>query len=137
MLIEIVKRKSNFDKAKLVEIISPSTKRVTPECPSYGICGGCSMQHVSFDAQIEIKQQVLIDNLKHIGNVCAEEILPPLAGTPWGYRHRSRLSARYVAKKGGVLVGFREKGAPYVVDMDECKILPAHVSALIPAMKNW
>ena len=136
VLIEIVKRRSNFDKAKLVEIITPSAKRVIPECPSYGVCGGCSMQHVSSDAQIEIKQQVLVDNLKHLGNVSAEEILPPLAGTPWGYRHRSRLSARYVAKKGGALVGFREKGAPYVVDMNECKILPEHVSALIPALKT-
>jgi 23S rRNA (uracil1939-C5)-methyltransferase len=66
----------------------------------------------------------------------AEEIMPPLAGVPWGYRHRARLSARYVAKKGGALVGFREKGAPYVLDMHECLILPPHVSALITPLRE-
>lgn len=136
VLIEIVKRKPSFDKAKLVEIIQASPKRVTPECPNYGVCGGCSMQHVSFDEQIRIKQQVLTDNLQHLGNVAAEEIMPPLAGVPWGYRHRARLSARYVAKKGGALVGFREKGAPYVLDMHECLILPPHVSALITPLRE-
>lgn len=136
VLIEIVKRKPSFDKAKLVEIIQASPKRVTPECPNYGVCGGCSMQHVSFDEQIRIKQQVLTDNLQHLGNVVAEEIMSPLAGVPWGYRHRARLSARYVAKKGGALVGFREKGEPYVLDMHQCLILPAHVSALITPLRE-
>jgi len=136
VLIEIVKRKPSFDKAKLVEIIQASPKRVTPECPNYGVCGGCSMQHVSFDEQIRIKQQVLTDNLQHLGNVVAEEIMSPLAGVPWGYRHRARLSARYVAKKGGALVGFREKGAPYVLDMHQCLILPPHVSALITPLRE-
>ena len=136
VLIEIVKRKPSFDKAKLVEIIQASPKRVTPECPNYGVCGGCSMQHVSFDEQIRIKQQVLTDNLQHLGSVVAKEIMSPLAGVPWGYRHRARLSARYVAKKGGALVGFREKGAPYVLDMHQCLILPAHVSALITPLRE-
>lgn len=136
VLIEIVKRKPSFDKAKLVEIITPSPERVSPKCPNYGVCGGCSMQHVSFAEQIRIKQQVLVDNLKHLGNVSAEQIIEPLAGVEWGYRHRARLSARYVAKKGGSLVGFREKGAPYVVDMTECSILPPHVSELLSPMRE-
>lgn len=136
VLIEIVKRKPSFDKAKIVAIITPSVERVEPACPNYGICGGCSMQHVSFDEQIRIKQQVLIDNLKHLGDVETAAVLPPLKGIPWGYRHRGRLSARYVMKKGGALVGFREKGAPYVVDMTECHILPKHVSDLLPQLRE-
>ncbi len=136
VLIEIVKRKPSFDKAKLIDIVTPSPERVEPQCPNYGVCGGCSMQHVSFAEQIRIKQQVLVDNLKHLGNVSAENIIEPLAGVPWGYRHRARLSARYVAKKGGALVGFREKGAPYVVDMTECHILPPHVSELLLPMRE-
>lgn len=136
VVIEIVKRKTNFDKARLLEIIKPSPQRVEPECPHFGVCGGCSLQHISFDEQIRIKQQVLIDNLRHIGNVSADSIIPPLAGCAWGYRHRARLSARYVAKKGGVLVGFREKASPYVANMDECRVLPSAVSALISELKQ-
>lgn len=136
VLIEIVKRKANFDKARLLEIIKPSTERVMPACPHFGMCGGCSLQHISFAEQIRIKQQVLIDNLQHIGNVIAESILPPLEGIPWSYRHRARLSARYVIKKGGALVGFREKSSSYVADMNECRVLPQKISDLIPDLKQ-
>jgi 23S rRNA (uracil1939-C5)-methyltransferase len=136
VVIEIIKRRASFDKAKLIEIIKASPARVTPECPNYGICGGCSMQHISFEEQIRVKQKVLIDNLAHIGKVEAEEILAPLKGVSWGYRHRGRLSARYVMKKGGALVGFREKNGPYVADMHECRVLPPHVSALIDPLRD-
>jgi 23S rRNA (uracil1939-C5)-methyltransferase len=100
------------------------------------LCGGCSLQHISFDEQIAIKQKVLIDNLKHIGDVVAENVLPPLRGVPWGYRHRARMSARYVTKKGGALVGFRERSASYVADMHECRVLPKHISDLIPELRS-
>ena len=136
VVIEIIKRRASFDKAKLIEIIKASPARVNPECPNYGICGGCSMQHISFEEQIRVKQKVLIDNLAHIGKVEAEEILAPLKGVSWGYRHRGRLSARYVMKKGGALVGFREKNGPYVADMHECRVLPPHVSALIDPLRD-
>ena len=134
--IEIYKRKSNFDLGRLLNIITPSPDRITPECPNYGVCGGCSMQHLEFNAQIAAKGKVLIDNLKHIGKVVPEHILPPLKGIPWHYRHRARLSARYVDKKGGALVGFREKGTSYVADMNECLILPKHISDLIPHLRT-
>ncbi|MDD3265818.1 MAG: 23S rRNA (uracil(1939)-C(5))-methyltransferase RlmD [Burkholderiales bacterium] len=136
VIVEIVRRKPSFDKAKIVEIIKPSPERVEPACPNFGICGGCSMQHASFEEQIRIKEKVLIDNLKHIGNVETREVILPLKGIPWGYRHRGRLSARYVTKKGGMLVGFREKSAPYVVDMNECHVLPKHVSDMIPELRK-
>jgi len=136
ILIEVKKRRSKFDTASIVEIIEASPYRVTPQCPNYEMCGGCSLQHIDFDEQIRIKQKVLVDNLKHIGNVAAVNILPPVVGTPWNYRHRARLSVRYVAKKGGSLVGFREKNAPYVVDMTSCEILPADISSLITPLRD-
>ncbi len=134
--IEIYKRRNNFDKARALEIITPSPERVAPQCPNFGICGGCTLQHIEFKTQVKYKQQVLIDNLKHLGKVTTQIILPPLYGKPWGYRHRARLSAKYVAKKGGTLVGFREKGAPYVVNMTECHILPPHISNLIVPLRQ-
>lgn len=134
--IEITKRKPNFDKAKLINILKPSDKRVDPLCENFGICGGCSLQHIDFETQVMYKQQVLVDNLKHIGNVELHNVLPPLYGREWGYRYRARLSAKYVTKKGGALVGFREKGAPYVVNMDKCHVLPKQVSDLITPLKE-
>ena len=133
--IEIYKRREKFDKARALEIITKSTERVDPLCPNFGICGGCSLQHIDIEAQVKYKQQVLIDNLKHIGRVSTNEILPAMNSTSWGYRHRARMSSRYVAKKGGVLVGFHEKGSSFVANMSECKILPENVSDLIPELR--
>lgn len=133
--IEIYKKKENFDKARLLEIINKSPERTEPLCPNFGICGGCSLQHIELNAQVKYKQQALVDNLKHIGKVSAESILPPINGKAWGYRHRARLSSRFVPKKGGVLVGFHEKGSSYVANMTECHILPKYVSDLIPELR--
>jgi 23S rRNA (uracil1939-C5)-methyltransferase len=62
-------------------------------------------------------------------------MLPPIHGPAWGYRHRARLSARYVEKKGGALVGFRERRSTYVAEMRSCEVLPPHVSALIVPLR--
>lgn len=134
--IEVYKKKKNFDFGRVLEIITKSSDRVTPDCKNFGVCGGCSIQHIEFTAQVQNKEKVLIDNLQHIGKVEAGKILPALYGKPWEYRYRARLSVKYVAKKGGVLVGFREKGAPFVVDMDECLVLPKRISNLIPQLKK-
>lgn len=134
--IEIYRQKASFDLGRVVNLMSTSDKRVTPECPNFGTCGGCSLQHIDFKAQVEYKQQVLIDNLKHIGNVEAESILPPVYGKPWNYRHRARMSSRYVRKKESALVGFREKGTSYVTEMSECRVLPKFISDLIIPLRN-
>ncbi|NBP59389.1 23S rRNA (uracil(1939)-C(5))-methyltransferase RlmD, partial [bacterium] len=102
----------------------------------FGVCGGCSMQHLDFNAQIHHKQKVLIDNLKHIGGVTPRNILPSILGVPWGYRHKARFSVRYVHKKDSVLVGFRERGASYVANMNECHVVPEHTSNLIPQFRD-
>jgi 23S rRNA (uracil1939-C5)-methyltransferase len=134
--IEITKQKSNYNIGKLTAVITPSRNRVEPKCEYYGVCGGCSWQHIDSNAQILYKQQILLDSLAHIGGVRAKNILKPLEAKHWGYRHRARLSVRYVAKKGGVLIGFRELGGRFVMDMDHCFILPNEISQLIPSLRT-
>ncbi len=120
----------------LVEVRRESAARVTPACPSFGICGGCALQHVEFRTQVAAKQRILEDAFVHIGNVRPESILTPIYGPQWGYRHRARLSVRNVPKKGGVLVGFHEHGSSYVVDMRECRVLPEALSAMLVPMRH-
>ena len=90
-------------------VIEPSAERVTPRCPHFGVCGGCALQHLSPVAQLAFKQTQLLENLDRIGGVTPREILPPLGASSWSYRRRARLGVKYVAKKGRVLVGFRER----------------------------
>ncbi len=133
--ITIKRRKPTFDTARVDRIVHASAQRVTPQCPHFGVCGGCSGQHQHWQAQVAVKQRVLEDCLSRIGKVTPDQMLPPLFGVPWGYRHRARLSVRDVEKKGGVLVGFHEKGSSYVADMRSCEVLPPHMSALLVPLR--
>ena len=135
VVARIMRSKPNYDKATVEQVLRPSPFRVAPDCPHFGVCGGCSMQHLDARAQVAAKQRVLEDNFKHIGNVQAEQMLPPIEGPHWGYRHRARLSVRHVVKKGGVLVGFHEKRSSYVADMRECRVLPPAVSDLLVPLR--
>lgn len=132
---QIVRRKSSFDTARVVSILKPSSQRVSPACPNFGVCGGCAMQHLEPATQVAVKQRALEDALWHIGKVKPGRILAPMHGPTWGYRYRARLSVRVVQKKGGVLVGFREKRGAYVADMTQCLVLPPHVSALLVPLR--
>ncbi|MDX9995500.1 MAG: 23S rRNA (uracil(1939)-C(5))-methyltransferase RlmD [Rhodocyclaceae bacterium] len=130
------RRKPTFENAQAQEILQASSQRVTPRCPHFGVCGGCSMQHLDPLAQAAAKQRVLEDAFWHIARLKSESILPPIVGPAWGYRRRARLTVRLVAKKGGVLVGFHEKRSSYVAVMDSCAVLPAPISALLPEMRR-
>lgn len=130
------RRKPTFELAHLVSVLRPSTARVEPKCPHFGVCGGCAMQHMDPMAQVAAKQRVLEDSLWHIGRVRPESILPPVQGAPWGYRHRARLGVRKVPKKGGMLVGFHERRSSYIADMQTCMVLPPHIAALLMPMRE-
>ena len=133
------RKKDNWEKASLLEVLHESSQRVTPGCPHFGLhagaCGGCKMQHLDASAQIAVKQRALEDNLWHLGKVKPETVLRPIQGPAWGYRYRARLSVRYVVKKGEVLVGFHERKSRYVADMRQCPILPAHVDAMLMPLR--
>ncbi|MBH1962465.1 MAG: 23S rRNA (uracil(1939)-C(5))-methyltransferase RlmD [Rhodocyclales bacterium] len=130
------RRKPSYEQATVTKVLRASSQRVTPACPHFGVCGGCALQHLNIAAQTAAKQRVVEDALWHIGRLKPEQIYPPIAGSAWGYRHRARFSARWVAKKGGALIGFREKHSSFVAVMDSCAVLPPVVSALIPKLKQ-
>ncbi|MGH8207995.1 MAG: 23S rRNA (uracil(1939)-C(5))-methyltransferase RlmD [Steroidobacteraceae bacterium] len=119
------------DEAELVEVLTPAPGRVAPRCPHFGLCGGCALQHLAPEAQLEAKQTELLDNFARVGQVTPRTWLPPLRGPVWGYRRRARLGAKFVTKKGKVVVGFRERLAPYIADVQHCDVLAPPVGALI------
>ena len=84
--------KASYEVANVVQVIKQSNQRVTPKCKHFGVCGGCKLQHLDFAAQVAAKQRLLENDLWHIGKVKAENMLPPLYGPTWGYRHKARLS---------------------------------------------
>lgn len=130
------RKKPKYELANLVRVIKPSTARVAPKCQHFGVCGGCAMQHMDVSAQVASKQRVLEDSLWHIGRVRPEQILSPIHGSPWGYRHRARLGVRFVEKTGEVLIGFHERRSSYIADIRSCDVLAPQVSALLMPLRK-
>lgn len=125
-----------FPAGVAVEIAEPSSNRVVPRCAYAEACGGCSLQHLEHGAQVELKQNRLLEALWTIAGVSARDVLPPMVSTPWGYRRKARLSVKYVQKKGGALVGFREKFSSKVADVSRCETLHPAVGLRLESIRE-
>ena len=115
--------KQKHDIGKVENILTPSPDRVEPRCEHFGVCGACSWQHISLEAQIRYKQRAMLDNLKHIGKAVPETVFAPLTADGWAYRRKARLGAKWVRKKDKALVGFREKEGGFLAELNRCEIL--------------
>ncbi len=135
VVVHVFQNKSKFDTARATSVVESSAGRREPRCPHFGRCGGCATQHADERTQMAAKQRWLEDCLERIGKVKPETLLPVTYGPEWGYRHRARLSVRYVPSRGA-MVGFRERRSTFVADMRECPVLPPAVSALIVPLRE-
>ena len=134
------KKRRNYDEAELIEIIKPSNSRIEPQCDFFNLCGGCSLQHIDIVAQRALKENHLKESLIRIGSVKPTKWLNPIfdkdKGSEWNYRRKARLAVKYVKKKERVLVGFREKFAPFIVDMNRCDVLKHPINMLITPLSQ-
>lgn len=119
----IHQKKSNYMEGEALEILTPSSERAIPPCQHFGVCGGCSLQHMNLAMQTRLKEQTLLDQLKHFGKVTPEIVMPPLQTNSTGYRRKARLGVKFVIKKDKLLVGFREKSSRYLADIESCAVL--------------
>jgi len=127
---------SRYDEGIALEITNPAPERITPKCPHFGLCGGCSLQHLGADQQISLKQATLLEQFRHLGNVEPDTVMPPLQANIWGYRHKARLGVRYVAKKAAVLVGFREQKSAFLAELSRCEVLHPSVGERITQLRE-
>ncbi len=123
VVAERVFSRAKFEEAAVVEVLKPAENRIVPKCEVFGVCGGCSFQHLSSEDQIEAKGEWLKDAFKQQAKIEPKNWLEPLQVQAWGYRRKARLGVRWVAKKDKVLVGFREKKSGWIANMDRCEVL--------------
>jgi 23S rRNA (uracil1939-C5)-methyltransferase len=126
-----VRRHRRHDEGELLEVLETAPERVTPRCSHFGVCGGCVLQHLAPAAQLAAKEAELRDALTRVAQAAPQRWLTPLAGPHWGYRRRARLGAKFVRRKETVVVGFRERAAPYVAQLRSCDVLDSRAAALI------
>ncbi len=132
--VQFARHRKTFDQGYALEVLAPSPERVEPRCPHFGVCGGCSLQHLEPRAQIREKQAVVASMLLKAGDVRPHHWREPLEGPVSHYRRSARLGVRDVPKKGGVIVGFRERRSSYINPTHECLVLDARVARLLPLL---
>lgn len=116
---QVVKEHDSFVEGELESIVSPSADRMTPECVHFGACGGCQYQHASYEAQLQIKEDILQETLKRAGL----DLLPKIethAKQPWGYRNRIRL--RVAEVDGKRQVGYLRRNSSDFLPVRMCPI---------------
>lgn len=134
---KITNRSSRYQEAEALQIINPSLERVTPLCPHFGVCGGCDLQHMNRDFQLKLKENTLLEQLKHFGQVIPKEIINPLyCSENYHYRRKARLGVKFVRKKNKVLVGFREKSSRYLADLTRCEVLHPKIGHILPQLNE-
>jgi len=129
-------QRKRYDEGELCEVLEASPARVAPRCPHFGVCGGCSLQHAAPEAQIHLKEAVMLEDLRRLAEVTPETVLPPLTGPQWGYRRRARLGAKFVDKKQSMLVGFRERHSALLADLSRCEVLHPAVGQRLVELRN-
>ncbi|MEO6698065.1 MAG: 23S rRNA (uracil(1939)-C(5))-methyltransferase RlmD [Paraperlucidibaca sp.] len=125
-----------FDEGRAIEVLNASSDRVEAPCAHFGVCGGCSLQHMSREAQLKLKQSVLAEHLQHFGGIVPLEWLPPLVSDNTSYRRKARMGVRYVIKKEKLLVGFRERQASFLAELDSCVVMDPRLGLSITAFRE-
>jgi len=129
--VQRTRKHRRYDEARVVEVLAPVVDRVEPRCAHYGSCGGCSLQHLDGERQLEAKRLQVAEQFRRLGGVEPEGWLEPVRGPVWNYRRRARLGVKFVKRKGKVLVGFRERSAPFIAEVERCEVLAEPVGSLV------
>ncbi len=140
IIARVLKDKKSYAFGKIEEIISPSPDRVEPKCPVAGRCGGCQIQHLSYEKQLEMKAQKVFDCLNRLGGIEAEKLLSVREDVigmdePWYYRNKAQYPFG-LSKDGGVQLGFYAYHSHNIIENDECMIENPVCSTILKLIRS-
>jgi len=129
--VEVVKTTGKFLEGRTQKVVTPSSDRATPFCPSYSKCGGCQLQHLDYDAQIDFKRDRLKNLLTRQGVTSPQ--IEEVTSSSTTYRRRARIGIQYGAK--GAIIGFRGYRSKRVVDIPQCDLLSAPLARVFALLR--
>lgn len=136
VVAKVIGSRSKFDELRTLEVLQAAPDRQAPPCEFADLCGGCSLQHMSADAQIAFKANTLKEHFAHFGGIEPEHWVEPLRADTLGYRRKARLGVRFVRARESVLVGFREKSSNFLTDIDRCLVLDPRIGERIMPLRE-
>ena len=133
---QITRQVSKLEEADCVELLSdPHPLRVEPICSHFGVCGGCSLQHMHADEQIRLKQEVLQSHFNHFAGLKPEQWLAPIRSKQTDYRHKARIGIRVLPKTQKLVMGFREAKTNQIIEIENCPILSQQLNQALPEIR--
>lgn len=134
--VRIEKDKKSYCEGVIEEILSFSDCRIDPQCPFFGLCGGCNWQHIEYGEQCRQKEKILAETLWRGARIDRDKIRPILSSPEeFGYRQRVQLKAYF--SKGRLSLGFHRRSSHYVVDIGErCAIASPPLNSVIPTVRG-
>jgi len=129
VLAKVTRRKKSYGEARMVELLSPSSRRIAPVCGHAADCGGCEWQTLSYESQLEFKQQQVVESLTRLGHLEGYE-LEPIRGMddPWRYRNKMEFSFGE-AEDGALLLGLHRRGSwQDIIETTDCMLASARMN---------
>ena len=134
--IKIVKVSKSFAFGKLLEIIDRSKNRIEPVCSIYKNCGGCNLQHLDYNAQLDFKTNRVIQVINRIGKL-EEVIIHPTIGMERPYNYRNKVQLPTSNKNGVVCIGFYAARSHDIINMETCHIQDAVADVVVKLTRQW
>ncbi|WP_342526207.1 23S rRNA (uracil(1939)-C(5))-methyltransferase RlmD [Chryseomicrobium sp. FSL W7-1435] len=132
--VHVVKALKKYGFAKLIEIEQASPFRVAAPCPVFDTCGGCQLQHLSYEGQLMVKEKQVRSAMERIGKVHTT-VLPVMGmDNPWRYRNKSQIP--FGTEDGRVVAGFYKSGSHDIADTPTCLIQSEEADRLMLALKE-
>lgn len=141
--IEAGERKKKFVRGRLTRVVTASRERVDAQCPHFGVCGGCDYQHISYEAQLRYKEQILLETLRRLGRIDWKGALTVHASPPWQYRNRAQWKVRRIAgeRAGSSInepsgIGYFRAGSSTLSPVEVCPILSPKLFVAFEALRG-
>ncbi|MGH9728559.1 MAG: 23S rRNA (uracil(1939)-C(5))-methyltransferase RlmD [Candidatus Acidiferrales bacterium] len=136
-------RKKKFVRGRLTRVLTASSERINAQCPHFGVCGGCDYQHVSYEAQLRYKEQILRETLRRIGGIDWKAPIIIHASPPWQYRNRAQWKIRPIAVERASAsanqppgIGYFRAGSSTLCPVEVCPILSPKLLATFEALRS-
>ncbi len=134
--ITILEVKKNFARAKYTKILKESEKRVIPQCPYSKDCGGCQLQHLNYETQLEFKKNKVQNSFSRIAKII-EPNIDDCSPSPIKEYYRNKIELQLFVHKNGISLGFHKKGSHYVIDINECQNFNKLGNQVIKEIRNF
>jgi 23S rRNA (uracil1939-C5)-methyltransferase len=131
---EPAERRKKFIRARLVEVLEPSSDRARPRCRHFGVCGGCHYQHIRYERQLEAKREILLETLSRIGHRSWDGPVAAHASPAFGYRNRAQWKVR--GHGGRQDLGYFRAGSSALCPAEECPVLAPPLEATLAALRD-